>query len=214
MWGFVCLKCVCFVKVGKPRHKYEAHGPSGILRKYIFYFWGLDVNPEPGVEVRLVAQDYAWCHWEAHGSWRPATQNSVEFMLGLEVLSVLTQSLWFSVAQHKQGLLLLLPLSWCLGMGQTGCGVLCMCSAATGAHKSPQMWGAQRRRSESLPNSVKGQRVQQMGQAGSWAEPGPQCCCPHVSQRKKKKNNQCVPFPSRQWAFWLWTLANGRNDGC
>lgn len=147
MWGFVCLKCVCFVKVGKPRHKYEAHGPSGILHKYIFYFWGLDVNPEPGVEVRLVAQDYAWCHWEAHGSWRPATQNSVEFMLGLEVLSVLTQSLWFSIAQHKQGLLLLLPLSWCLGMGQTGCGVLCMCSAATGAHKSPQMWGAQRRRS-------------------------------------------------------------------
>lgn len=101
MWGFACLKCVCFVKVGKPCHKYEAHGPSGILCEYIFF---LDVNPEPGVEARLV-QDYAWCHWEAQGSWKPAMQNSVEFMLGLEVLSVLTQSLWFSIAWHKQGLL-------------------------------------------------------------------------------------------------------------
>lgn len=61
--------------------------------------------------------------------------------------------------------------------------VFCLCSAATGAHRSAGMWGAQWWCSESLSNSASGQCVQHLGQAESWAESGPQCCCPGASQK-------------------------------
>lgn len=178
------------------------------------YLSALGITTEPAAEVSLVVQEYTWFYCNAHGSWSTAMQTSIEFGGAFYAKSspyYLATSLYYLALpriNHKS----LAAAFFLVPRNEPDTLLSSPCSAATGAHKSARVWGARRRGSESLPNMFE-QRAActapRTSRIPRWIR------APELLPSCFSKKPRCVPFSSRQRAFWLWTrLANGRNDGC